>query len=61
MVLKRDEIREALSDLPEGADITDAVEYLLYLQGIEEGLADDEAGRHISTEELLERIKTWRR
>jgi predicted transcriptional regulator len=42
-------------------DITDAIEYLLYLQGIEEGLADDEAGRLISTEELVERIKTWRK
>ena len=61
MVMTREDIRDALKDLPEGADITDVVEYLLYLQGIEEGLADDEAGRLISTEELVERIKTWRK
>lgn len=30
MVLKRDEIREALSDLPEGRRYFHAVEYLLY-------------------------------
>jgi hypothetical protein len=49
MVMIRDDIREALKDLPEGADITDAVEYLLYLPGSEEGLADDEAGRLAQT------------
>ncbi len=59
MVMTRDRVREALKDLPEGADITDAIEYLLYLQGIEEGLADDEAGRLISHEELLKRIRSW--
>jgi predicted transcriptional regulator len=48
-------------DLPEGAAITEVIEYLLYLQGIEEGLADDEAGRLITTEELIERKKTWRK
>jgi predicted transcriptional regulator len=45
MVMTRDRIREALKGLPEEADITDAIEYLLYLQAIEEGLADEEAGR----------------
>jgi predicted transcriptional regulator len=61
MVMTRDKIRDALKELPEGADISDAIEYLLYLQGIEEGLADDEAGRMISTEELIERKTTWRK
>jgi predicted transcriptional regulator len=59
MVMTRDEIREALNDLPEGADIADAIEYLLYLQAIEEGLADEEAGRMITHEELIAEIKTW--
>ena len=38
----------------------DAIDYLVYLSGIEEGLSDDEAGRLISHEELITRIKTWR-
>ena len=59
MVMTRDRVREALKDLPEGADITDAIEYLLYLQAIEEGLADEEAGRLLSHEEALEQIKSW--
>mgnify|MGYP001598748946 FL=1 len=61
MVLSKDSIIEALKELPDDADIQDAIDYLLYLEGIEEGLADAEAGRMISHEELLERIKSWER
>lgn len=49
---------EALKKLPKGSDITDAIDYLIYLQGIEEGIDDDEAGRVVSHEELLEKIKS---
>lgn len=59
MVMTRDRVREALKVLPEGADLADAIEYLLYLQAIEEGLADEEAGRLLSHEEVLEQIKSW--
>jgi predicted transcriptional regulator len=59
MVMTRDSICDALKELPEEAEIAGVIDYLPYLQGIEEGLADDEAGRLISTEELIERMKTW--
>ncbi len=61
MVMSRDTIIDALKDLPDEADINDAIDYLIYLSGIEEGLADDDAGRLMSHEELIERIKTWRK
>ncbi len=61
MVMSRDNIIEALKDLPDKAGVNDAIDYLIYLSGIEEGLADDEAGRLISHEELIERIKTGRK
>ncbi len=59
MVMTRDKIREALNDLPERADIPDAIEYLLYLQAIEEGLAEEAAGHLVSHEEVLEQMKSW--
>ncbi len=59
MVMATDRIRNALKDLPDGADIADAIEYLLYLQAIEEGLADENAGRLIPHEEVLDEIKSW--
>jgi predicted transcriptional regulator len=52
-------VLQARKSLPRGADITDAIEYLLYLQAIEQGLAGEAAGRLISHEEVLEQIKTW--
>lgn len=61
MVMSLELAIEALKELPEGSDITDAIDYLIYLQGIEEGLRDIEAGRVVSHEELLEIIKTWAR
>ncbi len=61
MVMSKDAIIDALKDLPDEADVNDAIEYLIYLSGIEEGLADDEAGRLIPHDEMIERIKSWRR
>jgi len=45
--------------LDENATVEDAIDYLLYLQGIEEGLADERAGRMVSHEEIVEMIKSW--
>lgn len=46
-------------ELAENATLEDAIEYLLYLQGIEEGLADERAGRMVPHEEIVEMIKSW--
>jgi predicted transcriptional regulator len=60
MVMSKETFLKALDErLPKDAQINDAIEYLLYLAGIEEGLADVAAGRVISHEEMLERIKQW--
>jgi predicted transcriptional regulator len=56
---KRKIISALESELREEATLQEAVDYLLYLAGIEEGLADVDAGRTISHEEMLERIKQW--
>lgn len=58
---KKELMQKALEDLPEDADYDEAIDLLLYLQGIERGLADVEAGRVISHEELLRQIATWRK
>jgi predicted transcriptional regulator len=46
-------------ELAEDATLEEAIDYLLYLQGIEEGLADERAGRMVSHEEIVEMIKSW--
>jgi len=57
--LTKPDLIESLERLPESATVEDFAEHLAYLLGIEEGLADAEAGRTISHEELLERIRGW--
>jgi len=47
--------------LDEQATVEDAIDYLLYLQGIEEGLEDERAGRLVAHEEIVEMIKSWAR
>jgi predicted transcriptional regulator len=46
-------------ELPDDASIEEAIDYLLYLQGIEEGLKDARAGRFVSHDEIIEMIKSW--
>jgi len=46
-------------ELADDATIEDAIDYLLYLQGIEEGLEDERAGRMVAHEEIVEMIKSW--
>jgi predicted transcriptional regulator len=61
MVMFKESILKALDrNLPEDAGLADAIELLEFFAGIEAGLADIEAGRVISHEEMVERTKSWR-
>lgn len=46
-------------ELAEDATLEEAIDYLLYLQGIEEGLEDERSGRMVPHEEIVEMIKSW--
>ena len=57
--LTKSELMQSLAALPEDATVEDFAEHLAFILGIEQGLADLEAGQAISHEELLERINDW--
>ncbi len=57
--LRKAELIRSFKELPESATVEDFADHLAYILGIEQGLADAEAGRMISHEELLERISGW--
>lgn len=57
--LRKAELIRSFKELPESATVEDFAEHLAYILGIEQGLADAEAGRVIPHEELLERIRSW--
>ena len=58
---KKELMLKAIEELPDDAEFDDAIDYLIYLAGIEEGLADEKAGRMITHDELLKRMETWRK
>lgn len=58
---KKELMHKVVDQLPDEADWDEAIDRLLYIKGIERGLADVKAGKTISHEELLKRIETWRK
>ncbi len=49
-------LRETLEKLPEDATVEEAIERLLFLAAIDQGIADADAGRTISHEEAKARL-----
>jgi len=49
-------LRQAIEELPEDASVEDAMERLVFLAKIERGLADADAGRTISHEDVKKRL-----
>lgn len=54
--LTRDRIIEALRELPPDATVDDAIERLMFLAKIEAGLAELDAGKGISHDEIKRRF-----
>jgi predicted transcriptional regulator len=52
----KDRILDALKDLPPDATYEDAIERLVFLAKIEEGLAQLDAGKFVSHEEVKRRF-----
>jgi predicted transcriptional regulator len=49
-------LRETLEKLPDDATVEEAIERLLFLAAIDQGIADADAGRTISHEEAKARL-----
>lgn len=49
-------LQKAVEQLPENASVEDAIERLVFLAKIERGLADANAGRIVSHEEVKRRL-----
>jgi predicted transcriptional regulator len=49
-------LRQAIEELPEDASVEDAMERLVFLAKIERGLADAEAGRTLSHDDVKKRL-----
>jgi len=59
VVLTKEQMLKAIQDLPDDASVDEAVERLYFLEKIERGIAEADAGRTVSHEEALRRLSRW--
>lgn len=59
MAMTRQEIIQALEQLPEDATLEDAMDQLYLLHKIERGIAQADAGQTIPIEEVRRRVGQW--
>lgn len=57
----KEQIAEILQDQPEDSSYEESLRELALAQMVDRGLADSDAGRTISHEEMGRRIKTWQK
>ena len=57
--LTKTQLVKSFDDLPDEATVEDFIDHLAFILGVEQGIADLNAGRSISHTELLERIRRW--
>jgi predicted transcriptional regulator len=56
----KEQIAKILQDQPDDSSYDEILRELAFARMIDSGLADSDAGRMISHEEMGRRIKTWR-
>ena len=56
----KEQIAKILQDQPDDSSYEEILRELALAQMVDRGLADSDAGRTISHEEMERRIKTWR-
>lgn len=61
MVTAKDELRQLLEQQPEDSSTEELVRELAFHVMVQRGLADSDAGRTISNEDMEHRIRSWQR
>jgi predicted transcriptional regulator len=59
METAKERILQILKDQPEDSSYDEILRELAFVRMVESGLADSEAGRTITHEEMGKRIRTW--
>lgn len=60
MSLVKEQLVKIISEQPDDSSRDEIVRELIFAGMIQRGIADSEAGRIISNEEMQRRIRTWR-
>ncbi len=57
----KEQVKQVLDNLPDDSSFEEIVHELAFERMIERGLADSDAGRTISDDEMKRRIESWAR
>jgi predicted transcriptional regulator len=61
MASAKEQMLEVLRNQPDDSSYDELLRELAFVHMVEEGLADSDAGRTISHEDMLSRIRSWQR
>ncbi len=61
LAMTKETILAAVQALPEPIDFNELLERLIFIEKVEEGLRQSEAGETISQEEVERRVQSWRK
>ena len=59
MASAREQALKIIEEQPEDSSYEDIIRELIFARMVERGLADSDAGRTISTDELARRVAAW--
>lgn len=57
----KEQISQIVQEQPEDSSYEEIIRELAFARMVEQGLSDSEAGKTISNEDMLHRIKTWQK
>lgn len=58
-MLTKEKIIEAIKDMPNKFSVDDLLDRIMFLQKIEIGIEQSDAGKIVSTDEAKERLRKW--
>jgi predicted transcriptional regulator len=61
MASAKEQMLEVLRNQPDDSSYNELLRELAFVQMVERGVADSDAGRTISHEDMLSRIRSWQR
>ena len=60
-MITKEKVLEAVNKMPNNFDLDELVERLIFIEKVEKGLDQLKEGKTLSTDELREEVKEWRK
>lgn len=58
-MLTKDKLQKSIANLPESFSIDELIDQLIFIEKVEEGIVESEAGKTVSNEDVKSMIDKW--